>query len=672
VNAANPNAEYIFTADMAGETNLVTVTVTNPPTGHGMSGTGNVVAIDDPTESNHPWPSNGPFAVNVLDANRFTFHPPSGVDGTAYTASGVTFVHLLTIPQGTSSITLLAPTALAFQGSAQSTTGVVQLPYVEALARQLLAASTIGGAQPGYQFYIAIYNPITGHVGNRSPIGVRVVPTGNTSISLSGLPNFLGTPGIVQDPKIQWGRNGDLSIKLPSLDPEWRILVGRTGDGGEVPYACIDADGNWITTLTPDQTSLAVTGGEIDGNSELPYNNYPPPAFETFWREGERMCGTLTDQPFVYRSAAEVDSTTGIFVGNPAQAWDPSRVETFPSGEAVISGYSNMQESWCFTADEVGQLSELSGEVLWNGPYGFGLAGPFAISGGWNSLLYWISHDRQLCTMLPGADGPIAISTEYERGLLSRIGGEFDAQGNPLHFMDKTEIVYFRDPTRLVDVLRIKCVDNNGKPFVVIHDFLLRDDSSPYGQGYEEDFLGPLGTNFMSTVIRDFSGHANMWAAAADGAIYQLYTGGLDNTDYYDPTQAGPGGGGAYTADAISLRYIGGERSAVRTLEWYGDEFIRWFIFENMLNVVYDTNLWVDLTYLMRPVPGDAQNARYMADVNRPEMTHCYLWAQLTAHPQDTTNPATPMAFNDPPHMPLETYGRLFLAAPWMANARGR
>jgi hypothetical protein len=90
----------------------------------------------------------------------------------------------------------------------------------------------------------------------------------------------------------------------------------------------------------------------------------------------------------------------------------------------------------------------------------------------------------------------------------------------------------------------------------------------------------------------------------------------------------------------------------------------------------------------MRPVPADEGNAHYMADFQRPEMTHCYLWAQLQAHPSDlpttgSTDPATglpsgsqavqanPKSLSIPPHMPLEWYGRLYLAAPLLGDARG-
>src|SRR5271165_5211663 len=86
-------------------------------------------------------------------------------------------------------------------------------------------ASAVGGAQPGYQFYAALWNRVTNHVSNRVAIGTRVVPTVASDISITGLPDCSSAGG--------W-------------DDEWDILIGRTDDGGEVPHPCVDSDGNWL------------------------------------------------------------------------------------------------------------------------------------------------------------------------------------------------------------------------------------------------------------------------------------------------------------------------------------------------------------------------------------------------------------------------------------------
>lgn len=649
---------------------------------------GDVIAIDMP--SGGTWPSSGPFYVTAISAGQFQFYCPPTANPLDYNQNPCTFSQLLVVPSGTASVTISEDDQLSYQGISTAPSGGLQMPYVEDLSTALIPPSTVGGDQPGYQFWAAIYNPQTGHVGNRVPIGGRYVNLNAATFVISGLPDLSAIPPdtITSAAYYGYGANningggnaapppGGIGligpIPLPNSDAEWRLLIGRTADGGEVPYACIDTNGNWITTTAANQGSVTISSSGIDNNSELPTTNYPPPAFSLFWREGDRICGGILNQPFVYRSASEVDATTGIYVGNPAQSWDPSKVETFPTGEALVGCFGCMQESWCFTRNDVAQLSELSGEVVWNGPYsmGFGAAGSFAFDKGWNSLPFWVSHDKQLCTMLPGSNGPVSISTEYETALLSRIGADYDDSGNQLAYMAKTEVVYFRDPERLIDVLRIRCFDANGVPFTIIHDFNLRDDSSPYGQGYEETYLGPLAQDYQSVAIRDHYPLPRVWATASDGAVYQFYSGGLDNTDPYDPSV-----GNYFTADAIGLRYISGERTAVKTIEWYGDELIQWYIFESMINVMppsYGPGYWVNVTYEMRPVPGETGNAHWMCDLNRPEMMHCYLWAQLIAHPMDAPVPMTPMDLNDPPHIPLESYGRLYLAAPLLGDTRGR
>lgn len=660
-----------------------TTVLATVPGGVGSLAVGDVIALyQEPQVGTTPptFASNGPFTVTSVTATSFTFTVPNA---SQYAGATVAYQQLVVLPHGTTSYTFdipsWPPTLLQGQGVNSGVdpftgNGVILLPYADQSSPLLIPASAIGGDQPGYQFFASIYNPLTGHVGNRVQVGVRIANSGDSEFIVSGLPDFTQPSS-----EIQWSQQQNKIPTVPLLtsDPEWRILIGRTGDGGEVPYACIDPQGNWICTTSPSQSSITVAGSQVDSNSELPYDNFPPPrtnvlphtqeSFANFWREGDRLCGVLKQSPFVYRSGSELDATTGIFVGDPAQAWDPAKIETFPTAEDIIAGFGYMQESWCYTRNDVAQLSELSGEVTWNGPYNYGIAGSFAFDKGWQSLPFWVSHDRQLVTMLPGGDGPISVSTEYERALLSKIGDEFDASGNPLMYMQQTEVVYFRDPDRLIDCLRIKCVDNTGAPFTVIHDFNLRDDSSPYGQGYEEIYLGPLASDYQQVYIRDSMALSRVWAAAGDGQIYQFYTGGLDNVDYADGTQ-----GEAYTADAIQLRYLGGERTAARTLEWYGDNAITWYIYENMLNVDPDSNYWVNVTFDMRPFPGDAQAAHYIADIQRPEMIHCYLWASLTAHPADTPEPLTPMILNDPPHLPLEEYGRLYLAAPWLGTSRGR
>jgi hypothetical protein len=86
-----------------------------------------------------------------------------------------------------------------------------------------IAASPIGGAQSGYQFYGPLYlRTAEGHVGNRSKSGVRgVVPAAGTNVGLVGTIAFAGD----------------------AHDP----LLGRTADGAEVPNAMVDIAGTWLS-----------------------------------------------------------------------------------------------------------------------------------------------------------------------------------------------------------------------------------------------------------------------------------------------------------------------------------------------------------------------------------------------------------------------------------------
>ena len=315
-----------------------------------------------------------------------------------------------------------------------------------------------------------------------------------------------------------------------------------------------------------------------------------------------------------------------------------------------------MQESWVFTVGELATLSELSGEVAWNGPYNFGIAGRHAFDTGWKGLPFWVSHDKQLCTMISDQDGPISISTEYEAALLARI--------DDLHLED-VEVVYFRDSLRMVEILMIRGIDDADNPFTVVHDFNLRDDSSPYGQGYEWDFEDALSAVYTEALVRDFNDHKRVWAGGEDGNLYQFFIGGNDN-------------GTDFTADGINLRYVGGEHTAVKTLEWYGDGRIQWWTSTRMNAVTSPledptaSNFWVDLTDQMRPWPGDELNSHWMADMQRPEVLHIYFWMELTSHPDDAEDPDNPMALNTPPHIPVEFYGRLYMSAPNLGDSRGR
>lgn len=487
-----------------------------------------------------------------------------------------------------------------------------------------LAASSVGGSQPGYQFYMAYYNPITGQVGNRVKIGARVAPSVASQIDITGLPNLSGE------------------------DSELVKLIGRTGDGAEVPYVVADASSNWVY-VENGSTSATITAAGIDGNYELPTRNGLMPNLDKVVRVGERIYGGIANSPTIYKSTSELDAVTGKYLGRPEQSWPANNIETFPTGEPVTCVAFYSYELWAFSQNDLAILTELAGVPGWQGPWNGGCAGQNAFTKGWKGLPYWITGEKQLATM--SAEGPTPISDEYETALLSRIGDQY---------LSQVEVRYIRDVQRQVDHLRIKCRDSNGNPFTVIHDFNLRDERSPYGQGYDEEFLGALSSDYTIEVLRDADGRTRMWAGAQDGKLYQLYSGSSDN-------------GEEFTADAILLVYAGPNRTKINQLEWYGDSRVKWYVARD-LNTSFpsspDGAAGLDALHddTVRCVPGDENSYHYLVDVTRPEIIHAYVWIRLTSHSEDAPNG---MVLNDPPHFPLENYGRIFLVSPMLGSSRG-
>ncbi len=649
-----PGAQFVVKNTLGGcsmaNNGATTVTVTK--TAHGLSA-GNVIALQLAGGNlNVNWSSEGPFAVTVINSNEFSFQVPDASDFTGAVVVNV----LLTLAFGATSyeFTTGFPALLNSQGTDQSENGVILLPYSNSSGVALIPASTIGGSQPGYQLYASIYNLVTAHVGNRITIGPRIANTSAAAFVLTGLPTF--------------------------TDSEWVLLIGRTGDGAEVPYAVIDAYANWIYA-TSGQASLTITSSNIDGNSELPSRNYPPPGtldcnyqysllpggaaqnppisgtFQFAWVESDHMCGNLAGSATIYRSGSALDMREGVFVGLPEQSWDPADIETFPTNEPVLAGHGYQQESWCMTAGDLAILMELNGETSWQGPYNTGIAGQHAWARGWQNLPFWITQEKQLATVSLGGwqqlagmtstanAGPILISGEYEAALLANIGEAY---------LSQTEISYIRKPNEMIEVLRIKCFDANGNPFTIIHDFSLRDEKSPYGQAYEEVFLGELATAFTQEAIRDQNQQPQVVAGGSDGNLYLLYSGGNDN-------------GTEFTAQALRLINLGPDRKAAKFLEWYGDQKAQWYITKKLniaFNVMQMENLCQNAPL---EVQGEEGDNRWQVPIPNPEMVHAYILLQLTSHSVDGTT-----ALNDPPHMPVESYGRVWMVSPQLGAARPR
>jgi hypothetical protein len=660
-SAGLPGAVFAVTSNTflnVTSTAIAGSTVTLEIIGHGLT-TGAVIAFDFTSGG---VPSDGPFAITVVDANHISFQTSAAALYAGISGSGIVGV-LVTVPNGTTTATLNEDIGVPAQGVAYTTVGTTfggaglnMFPYANDPTQIFgLPASSIGGAQPGYQFYACIYNVVTGHVGNRTALGLRIDNLATlVSVLFTGCPTF--------------------------TDSEWVLLLGRTGDGAEIPYVIIDQNANW-QYVPNGQTSFALLPYGIDGNSELPSRNYPPPGtldcnyqysllpggaaqnppitgtFVNAWVESDHMCGTLANSPTVYRSGSALDFREGQFVGLPEQSWDPADIETFPTNNPVVAGHGYQQESWCFSKEDCAILMELAGETSWQGPYNVGAAGQHAWARGWQNLPFWITGEKQLATVSLGgyqqlaglmnqaAAGPILISGEYEAALLAQIG---DA------YLSQTEVSYIRKPKELIEVLRIKCFDANGNPFTIIHDFNLRDDKSPYGQAYEEIFLSELGTAFTQAAVRDQNEKPQIVAGGSDGNLYLLYSGGNDN-------------GTEFTAQSLRLVYLGPQRTAAKYLEWYGDSTAKWYITRKM-NIPFNP---LEMDNLCQEAPtevqGDEGNNHWSVDIPHPEMTHVYILLQLKSHSADGTT-----ALNTPPHMPVESYGRVWLVAPQLGASRPR
>ena len=438
--------------------------------------------------------------------------------------------------------------------------------------------STIGGAQPGFQFYAAIWNRVTGHVSNRIAIGSRVAPSTPSDINITGLPNFAGT------------------------DTEWDIMIGRTGDGAEVPYPVMGASGNWLYCPNGTTSITVATSGQ-DGTAEMPTRNGPPPVLDKIVRVGDRLMGNPPNSPYIYWTDSEADAAQNAeqftYVGDCAEAWPGNNVETFQTGAAINCLGSDSGMCYAFSEQDMGILDELSGVMGWEGTWQFGSAGRDAFQ----STPYgpvWLSGNKQLATM--SSSGPMPISDEYEVALLGKISDIY---------LPAVQVRYFRDQTTFVDQLIVKARRLvNGEtdpspydpPFRIIHDFALRDawsyttmqgGRSPMGQGYEDSFSGILASDYYMGQVRDGNDHPRLYAGAQDGRVYQLYTGELD--DGYDIS-------GLYMA----LLNAGPSRPKLECLEWFGDGNAKWSVCCQL-----NSGVLSDITGTLEAVPGGENDSQF-------------------------------------------------------------
>jgi hypothetical protein len=492
-------------------------------------------------------------------------------------------------------------------------------------------ASTVGGAQPGYQFYIAFWNRVTGAIGNRIKVGARILFTvDDHNVTLASLPVH--------------------------SDTEVDILIGRSGDGAETPYAVTDASANWIY-VAHGTTTVTVTTPGIDGAAELPTRNgQPPTTLTAVARAGDFVYGIVSDGPWIYRTEGGVDNLDAISddtppsIGRPEQCWPADNLEAFPTGDQPIGIHGYNGDCWVQTLEDLAILVDQQGIPGWQGPWAnAGIAGQGAFTSGWKGLPYWINGHKQLMTMTP--EGPITISDEYEAALLSQIGNTY---------LSQTQVVYFRDAELQMEIIKIKCRDSDGNPFVVVHDFNAQDSVSPGGQAMDQVYGNQLATDFYLASVRDNAEHAQLFAGASDGRIYQLLSGVSDN-------------GVEFTADLISLPYFGPNRTAIPIIEWYGDPEVEWYISEILDKSINDIEKFSALKGPedeAEEVPGDGENSHFRVMLPASELTHAYLWIRLRSHSADA--PVNGMKLNVPPHLPVENYGRIHAVGPLVGTSRGK
>lgn len=552
-----------------------------------------------------------------------------------------------------------------------------------------LPASTVGGVQPGYQFYAAIINTVTLDVSNRMPIGDRVVPTVPSDVNIAGLPNFgipitvtsvyvyynnnrrtwavqfglsaqcplpLGAPlsvtgltgaaflngqplsvlGVGND-QVTCGQDGSDPYQEPYgpaadngilngsglNDSEWAVLIGRTIDGGESPYAVIDASGNWILVAN-GQTGGVITEASIDMTSLLPYRNQQPQLFAAVKAVDDRLFAALPNSPYVYYCESEADyeaSGNYQFVGNGPSCWPLDNWELMPTGGAISCIGSDSQLLWVFTRNKMALLQDSAGVMTWQGEWDVGGAG-------WDAFTstpygpHWITGRKEVATM--GSNGPNPISDEYERSLLAPIG---DA------YIGATQIAYQRDPSRNIDRLVIRCLDVNGLPFIVYHDYAIRDyvsimgSRSPNGQGYDAQYSGPLASVFNIGVIPDDNGVEQVWGAGSNGCLYQLDSGPTDG-----PLD--------FTADWLILYNAGPNRPGLESLEWQGDSGIQWSIAKKLsMGLANFTPLTGMIEVPGSDVPGVGSDYQYQVPIPAAELKHIYIRAQLSSHGNQLLDP---------------------------------
>jgi hypothetical protein len=593
-------------------------TLTVVATAHGLS-TNDVVILAG-TGAN-----DAVYGITVIDANTFKAVVVS-IGNTQSAAQGNITPNASTGAVGT---------VKRIVSAAAATTSVDVLALTQDTSYQVnqnrgIAASTIGSSNAGYQIAISIYNPTSGHIGNYTVINTRFLQTAYRCNVYVGIPAY-----------------------NPISQTEWMVLVGRTGDGALIPYPVTDPNGNLLYSLNT-QTQIVITQGNLDTRPMPTRNGIIPAQSSMFCVAGDFCYAADPGSPYLRRSGdlSQAVERGNTVLGRPEQSWAPNDIDTFPTGEASTAIFEVDQEVFMGTLHDCALSVNLAGIQQWNGPWAVGIAGPRAGTKCGANGFYWMTGDKQLATFIQGV--PTIVSDEYELAELSQFGNAT---------ISTVECVYIRNPAIGKEELRIEGQLSDGAPYTVIHDFKLRAPyeapGSIYGQGYSSQFQGPLNTVFTSTLVRDGSGQLQIYAGASNGQIYQLYSGADDVANQY-------------ASDLILLVNGGPDRPQVPFIDFYGDQNVKITVGRNLSTSLASGAAWgfdppsADADQ-PEAVPGAEQDFLYRVPLTPPEVQRLYIRFQLSSHSADGN-----LALNSPPHIPLESYGRLYELIPAVDGERER
>ena len=474
----------------------------------------------------------------------------------------------------------------------------------------------------GFQIYIVYYNPVTGEVGNRIAIGSRFTNLAAAkSVALANLPDLSG------------------------VNTEWVKGIGRTNDGGQVPYWLVDASGNRIVVGNAATTASLLTS-TIDTNQELPTRNgLPPTGLNKFTRVGNRVFAARDGDVNLYFSEDDTDAQNGNFVGVAQTSFAGNNLEPMPTGEVPTALHAYRFEGWFFSKNNLAIWSQFlfqQGSNPWRGPWPAGAAGQRAfIETPYGPV--WMTPDKQLMGF--SEDGPIPVSGEFEKALLGQIGDQYVAT---------TELAYYRNPELQIDCIYIKSRDVNGNQLNIKMDYMIRDGRSATGQGYLLVYSNMTPNTFIGSGLtprqnlRDSNGRERLWTGATDGAFYQMEDGDDDNAQ-------------TYTGDYIGLMNAGTQNKLIAGFEWQGDQNVQVSYSGNTKKGVAD---WTGTNpKRLDPKDSASDSDRFEASISR-EAKWVYIRLQLTSHPADGTLEI------EGEELPVSTYGYVNYVVPKLGSPR--